>query len=227
MAVATGGAASEAAVFVGEDDGQAVYFGFDDIVEGLVFVVEQFAVAGLPCQDFGGVEGVAQAEDGDRVNDFGEFFGDGPTRPLGRGVGGDEFGVGGFELEELLVEGVVFGVADDGGIEDVVAVEVVVKLVAEGLEGGGHGLWVSLGQCSNNTLWGAAVATGDDRNCLAQNGIFGIWWHKITQIGTSWHKLSPSSTCCVLFLYLYLYAIGGSLNCVKYFLGNNFCENIP
>ena len=139
MAVATGGAASEAAVFVGEDDGQAVYFGFDDIVEGLVFVVEQFAVAGLPCQDFGGVEGVAQAEDGGGMDDFIEFFGDGGARPLGGGVGGDELGVGGFELDELFVEGIVLGIADDGGIEDVVAVEMVVELVAEGLEVGGHG----------------------------------------------------------------------------------------
>ena len=149
LAVATGGTTGEAAVFVGEDDGQAVYFGFDDVVEGLGFVVEQFAVAGLPCPDFGGVEGVAQAENGDRVNDFGEFFGDGAARPLGGGIGGDEFGVGGFELDELLVEGVVFGVADEGGIEDVVAVEVVVELVAEGLEVGGHGVVILCRQMIN------------------------------------------------------------------------------
>jgi len=53
---------------------------------------------------------------------------------LGGRVGGDEIGVGGFEIFELLHQPVEIGVADFGIIENVVAVFVMADLVAKRLE---------------------------------------------------------------------------------------------
>src|SRR2546426_3205553 len=53
---------------------------------------------------------------------------------LGGGVGGDQFGVLGFELFHFVDELVEFGVADLGIVENIVAVLVVADLVAHGFD---------------------------------------------------------------------------------------------
>lgn len=76
------------------------------------------------------------------MTDFFKFFDWGSTDPLGGGIGGDPGGVGGFEGAEFGKEAVIFVIADDGVIEDVVAVVVVVNLLAQGEEVGIFGFFV-------------------------------------------------------------------------------------
>ncbi len=54
-----------------------------------------------------------------------------PADPLGGGIGRDQLGMGGFELLQFAVEGVVVGVGDLGGVEHVVAILVMPDQLAE------------------------------------------------------------------------------------------------
>ena len=71
-----------------------------------------------------------------------EFIGGGSARTLGRGIGRDPFGVLGFDGYQLMQQTIIFAVADDRRIEDVLAVVVLANFFAEGFEflaGVGHG----------------------------------------------------------------------------------------
>ncbi len=62
-----------------------------------------------------------------------EAFGGLAADALGGRVGGDVAGMLGLERLEAVHQGIVLGVGEDGGVEDVVEVLVVADLVAEGL----------------------------------------------------------------------------------------------
>jgi hypothetical protein len=64
------------------------------------------------------------------MREFGEAVARGAADALGGGVGGDEFGVGGFELLELAHEAVILGVGDLRGVEDVVEMFVAAEFFA-------------------------------------------------------------------------------------------------
>ncbi len=80
------------------------------------------------------VEGVSEAEHGPAVANGGELLQGRRADALGGGVGCDQLGVGFLQLLELAKEAVVVGVADLRGVEDVVAVVVVLELAAQLLD---------------------------------------------------------------------------------------------
>ena len=129
VAVAAGGALGEAAVFVGEGYGEAVYLEFADEVEGVF--AEEVGDAAMPGGEFFRVEGVGEAEHGEAVPHLGKAFGRGRADALGGGFGDDEFGVLFLQGAELAHEVVELGVGDFGGVQRVIAVVVVVYLLAE------------------------------------------------------------------------------------------------
>ena len=82
--------------------------------------------------DFGLGIGVVEAEHGDEVARGLKGFDGFAADALGGGVGGGEFGELLFEVEELVVEAVVFVVGDFGSGLDVVKVVVPAKFGGEG-----------------------------------------------------------------------------------------------
>ncbi len=113
-----------------EDNGEAIQFGFNGEGGGehpFIYSGDAFQ----PRAEVVKTEGVAQAEDGGGVPDFVEAFDRGSANPLGGGIGGDPGGVGGFEGAEFVQQLVVFVIADDRIIQNVIAVIVVVNLLAQ------------------------------------------------------------------------------------------------
>ncbi len=62
---------------------------------------------------------------------FGEGVGRRGPGPLRRRIGGGKFGVLTFQGDEFAIERIVFSVADDRRVEDVIAIEVIIDLLAE------------------------------------------------------------------------------------------------
>ena len=112
----------EAAFFVAKADGEAIDFGFDDIVG--VLAVKIFFDAVQKFSEFGFAVGVVQALHPNGVGDGAKGFERGAADFTGGGVFVDEFGVSGFEVEELAVEAIVRGIGNLGLGLDVVQVVV-------------------------------------------------------------------------------------------------------
>ena len=68
-----------------------------------------------------------------RVFDSGELFPEHTAHPLGWRVRGDQLGVLSFQFLEFPVEGIVGVVCDHRVVEDVIAVDMVVELLAQSL----------------------------------------------------------------------------------------------
>ncbi len=114
-----------------EHNRQPVDLGFDGKL-GFGDTLVQFADAVEPGACIVGAEGVCQRQDRRGVAHFLEFIGRRRARALGRGVGRDPVGVLGFDGFQFIEQTIVFPVADDRRIEDVVAVIVLANFFAEG-----------------------------------------------------------------------------------------------
>jgi hypothetical protein len=121
-AVAAGGAADEQALFVTQVDGHAVNFGLDHPFE--FFARQQPLDPGDELADFALRIGVVQAEHGFEVADGQELLERLAANPLGGGIRGDQRREAGFQLDQLAVKPVVFGVADGGSRQHVIRVVV-------------------------------------------------------------------------------------------------------
>ena len=136
-AVAARRALRQAAVLVGERDGQAVDLWLAH--HGEAVRLQQRCGAPVPGGQLIIVEGVAEAEHRQRMDDLAELGRGCPTDALGRRLRRDELGVRGLQRLELAHEPVILGVADERTIEDVVAVVVEVDLLmqlADPVDGG-------------------------------------------------------------------------------------------
>ena len=131
-AVAPGDAAEQEAVFVGEAEGHAVDFEFSDVTE--IFAWEFAADAGFELPEFVFGVGVVQAEHRDVVDNGGKGFTQVGADALGGGIGADEVGVFGFEVDEFPEEPIEVLVRDDGGAQDIVPVVVFVEFPDESVD---------------------------------------------------------------------------------------------
>jgi hypothetical protein len=95
---------------------------------------EEVADAAVEIAELGFVEGVVEAEEGRAVGDFDEALARFAADALGGRIGGDQFGVLGFEGLEPAHERVVFGVGNLGSVQDVILVFVVAELFRELLD---------------------------------------------------------------------------------------------
>ena len=100
-AVAASRAAREEAVLVGQGNGQTVELELADHVELRLF--QQVGDAGVPCQELLVVEGVAQAEERDRVLGLREPLQRLRADALGRRVGRDELGILGLDCRNSRI----------------------------------------------------------------------------------------------------------------------------
>ncbi len=116
-----------------QGEGEAVKFEFADVLDLLGGGEAGFEAIG-PGAEVRLVVGVVEREHGAGVGEFGEAVFGLAADALGRGVGGDEVGVGGLEEFEAVHEGVVLGVGQLGGVKDVVEVLMVAEVGAEGFD---------------------------------------------------------------------------------------------
>ncbi len=92
---------------------------------------QQLADTFQPIVDPLDLGGAAQAEDGGRMAHFLEFVQRLAPHPLGRRIGRDPFRVRRFQLLQFPYQGIVGRIGDDGVVQDVVAIAVVVDLSAQ------------------------------------------------------------------------------------------------
>ncbi len=135
-AVAAGEAAQEAGASlpcgaVVEGEREAVELVFADVLEGIGAVERGGDTVG-PGAELGFVVGVVEREHGAGVGDLCEAVLGLAADALGGAVGGDELRVLGFEGLEAVDEFVVLAVGEDGGVEHVVEVFVVLDLCGGG-----------------------------------------------------------------------------------------------
>ncbi len=130
LPIPPGGAQAEGPIPVVQDDAEAVNLGLHDEVQ-VGAGREESGDALQPGPGLFGAEGVFQAEDRGGVADLGELRGRRRADPLGGRVGRDQFRVLLFQPPQFRHQRVVLRVADDGGIQDVVAVVVIVNFPAQ------------------------------------------------------------------------------------------------
>ena len=111
----------------------------------------QLAAAGVPGGQLLGGVGVVQREHGPRVRDLAEALGGLAADALGGRVGGEQLGVRGFELLQLVHQRVVGGVGDLRRVENVIQMLVAAQF---GAEFGG-----ALGR---RCVWGGSFAHGEN-----------------------------------------------------------------
>ena len=131
LPVPAGGAAHEHPVAVDEADGQAVDLRLDHVGEarlGRPFAGEVVAHTLDPRAELLGRAGVGEREHGLQVGDLLQPADRGAPHPLRGRVGGAQLGVRVLQRGELGEQRVVGVVADDGVVEHVVAVRVVLDL---------------------------------------------------------------------------------------------------
>jgi len=87
--------------------------------------------AGDEVADFGGGIGVFEAEHGDAVGDLGKAIERGTADAAGGGIGGAEFRMLGFEIDQFPVETVVDDVGNGGARLDVIGVVMGADLLGE------------------------------------------------------------------------------------------------
>jgi hypothetical protein len=132
-AVASGRAADENAVLVGEVDREPVDLRLDHVRDRLVGVEPLADVLG-PLEQAPVVGHLLERAHRRQVLHLLEPLARGRADPLGRRIGRDQLRVLVLERLQLVVEPVVLGVGDLRVVEDVVAVEVVVDLLAQLVE---------------------------------------------------------------------------------------------
>ena len=130
-AVATGGGADQQAVFVGDDDGQAIEFGFQHIIEHRH---PQGAVCGCVLPRRAGrlpSKALARLSTGAGCVTLGKSSERSLPGALGRRIRRDQFGMLFFQVPQFVIQPVVFGIGDDRIAEDIVAIDVIMKLFAQ------------------------------------------------------------------------------------------------
>jgi hypothetical protein len=136
-AVAAGGAVVEAAIAVGDGDGEAVDFRLGHVRDPCAF--RPSADAFGPGRELGLGVDVAEGVHGAGVGDLGEAGGWGGADALGGGLGGDELGVGRFEFAQLAHQRVPLRVGGGGLVEHEVVVIEAVDRVPELVDPALHG----------------------------------------------------------------------------------------
>ncbi len=134
LTVPAGGAALEHAVAVDQADGEPVDLGLDDVLEaglGDALAGEVVAHPLDPRAQLGLGAGVAEGEHRLEVGDLLQAPHGLGADALGGRVGAEQLGVRGLQRPELLEQRVILVVPDDGVVERVVAVGVVLDLAAQ------------------------------------------------------------------------------------------------
>ncbi len=132
--VAAGGRAHQKAVLVDEVDRQTVNLQFAQ--PGVHLGVT--GGSGRPGLEFGAGEDIVEREHPFQVLHRGEQGREGPGDLLGRRIRGAKLRVAGLDLRQLVHEPVVLGVGDGRGIQDVVAVGVLVQITGQLRRAGPH-----------------------------------------------------------------------------------------
>ena len=131
LSVAPGHGLDQDAVHVAHGNGDAVDFGFHHI-DG-AFPLQSLQDAFMEAFQIRRVVGVFQGEHGEGVFHRLEALQGPPVHPAGGGIGGDDLRVGGLQLQQGMVEPVVFLVGNLRGGLHIVEVVVVADLRPEGL----------------------------------------------------------------------------------------------
>ena len=126
----------EDAIEVMQHHRQAINLGLDHVFQfsGGHSCWQQLADALQPVVDPLDLGGAGQAEDGGRMAHFFEFVQGLASHPLGRRIGCDPFRVRRLQLLQFLYQGIVGHIGDDGGVQDVVEIGVVIDLFAQFLD---------------------------------------------------------------------------------------------
>lgn len=113
-----------------QDHAQAVDLGLNDKA-GLLHPVIQFDDTLIPRPGVCGAEGICQGKDWGGVADLLEFLRYGRPGALGGQIGGDPVRMAGLDLAQFNHQFVKFKVADDGGIQHMIAIIMEVDLLLE------------------------------------------------------------------------------------------------
>ena len=157
-AVAAGRSHAQPAVLVDQFDREAVELDLGDVLD-LGLAMEKALDAAVELAHLLGVHRIGERHHHPAMDDDGEFFARPGADALGGRIGREQFGMRGFERLEPAHQGVVLGVGQLGGVEDVVEIVVAVYLLAELFDFRPRVLEIVLGHrrsVCGGKLWGSS-----------------------------------------------------------------------